>query len=808
MSIGFRRGLMISVSAAVLTAGGAALAQTAPASAAAAPAADAAPVQEIIVTGTARTSGLNRLDAGFSITTANAVQIHEVQPSSTANLLKIVPGVFAETTGGTDGANIEVRGFPTGGDAQYVTIQLDGSPVYAVPTLSFLENSSIFRIDDTVKRVEVLRGGPAPIYSNGQPGVTMNFIEKNGETDPGGSLRLTAGSDELYRIDGYEGIKLAEGWYGSIGGFYRSAGGVRNPGFPADRGGQVVATLTHDLENGSVTAYVRHLDDDNTFYTSVPLLSSNGGHTISAFPGFDPLTGSLLGNELRTFTFPVAPGVSMTRDITKGRGASVTLGGVDYHQDFDAWHVSNKFNFTDGDTPTYALFNGANASTFSDYIAGVVSTQSNNIPAGTTGTGTYVDNGAAVDPNTQVIPIGLWIVDKHIKSVTDDLRVSRDLFEGDTLTAGVYFADYSATDHWYLGNTVLMNVQNHGRLIDYVLSNGAVGSLHGQVGPSFFALNASYNGRNIAGFVADEWNPTSKLKLDAGVRYEQEHITGSIENDSSIDLDGNPLTLYDNNASTPNGTFKPVDFTASHVSWTAGANYRVLNDLSVFARINSGFRLPDFDDLRSGLPQVETIKQYEGGVKTATSWYAANATFFYNTFKGEPFSQILSSGGPPLTETLASESYGLEVEGMVRPFHNAEIEASGNWQDSHYTDQINNGKQTQRQPSFQMRLTPSYTIPFDWGKVKTYLTYTHVGLRYADVQNTQVLPEYDTLDFGVETNIGDRWSVLLSGTNVTNTLAITEGNSRVLGSGVGNGGVFEGRPLFGAEYQVSVAVKF
>lgn len=224
--------------------------------------------------------------------------------------------------------------------------------------------------------------------------------------------------------------------------------------------------------------------------------------------------------------------------------------------------------------------------------------------------------------------------------------MSRDLFEGDTLTAGVYFADYSATDHWYLGNTVLMNVQNHGRLIDYVLSNGAVGSLHGQVGPSFFALNASYNGRNIAGFVADEWNPTSKLKLDAGVRYEQEHITGSIENDSSIDLDGNPLTLYDNNASTPNGTFKPVDFTASHVSWTAGANYRVLNDLSVFARINSGFRLPDFDDLRSGLPQVETIKQYEGGVKTATSWYAANATFFYNTFKGEPFSQILSSGGP------------------------------------------------------------------------------------------------------------------------------------------------------------------
>jgi hypothetical protein len=46
------------------------------------------------------------------------------------------------------------------------------------------------------------------------------------------------------------------------------------------------------------------------------------------------------------------------------------------------------------------------------------------------------------------------------------------------------------------------------------------------------------------------------------------------------------------------------------------------------------------------------------------------------------------------------------------------------------------------------------------------------------------------------------------GTNVTNTLGITEGNSRVVGSGVSAGGVFLGRPLFGPDYEVSLKMKF
>ncbi len=97
--------------------------------------------QEIVVTGNANREGLRKLDASYSISTASAQQIREVQPTSTADLLKIVPGVWVETSGGETGANVFIRGFPSSGDAPFLTLEMNGSPIIAPSSLSFLEDS-------------------------------------------------------------------------------------------------------------------------------------------------------------------------------------------------------------------------------------------------------------------------------------------------------------------------------------------------------------------------------------------------------------------------------------------------------------------------------------------------------------------------------------------------------------------------------------------------------------------------------------------------------------------------------------------
>ncbi|HUA81675.1 MAG TPA: Plug domain-containing protein, partial [Dyella sp.] len=133
-------------------------------------------LQQVVVTGTATFGGIKKIDAAYSITSMTAQQIKEANPKSVADLLKASPGVYPESSGGQTGANIEVAGFPGGGDAPYYTGQLNGTPIYPMSNLSFMDQSSMFRLDDTIDRVEIVQGGPSVLYGNGQPGVTSNFI--------------------------------------------------------------------------------------------------------------------------------------------------------------------------------------------------------------------------------------------------------------------------------------------------------------------------------------------------------------------------------------------------------------------------------------------------------------------------------------------------------------------------------------------------------------------------------------------------------------------------------------------------------
>ena len=443
--------------------------------------ADAGELDTIVVSGTARFKGLRKRDASFSISTANDDEIREVSPTSTADLLKIVPGVWAESSGGGTGANVFVRGMPSEGDAPFFTLQLDGSPIYPPPTLSFLENTTLFRIDDTVERVEGLRGGSSPIFSNGQPGVTVNFIQRKGDDTPAGSVRATVGTDDLRRVDAFSSGPLGEGsgWYYSVGGFYRETDGVRHIGYPAEKGGQIVGTLTRRWDTGEFTLYGRHTNDHNAFYTAIPLRSRNNGSDISSFPGIDATTGTLVGDDFRRVTLPTGIGNNtMSRDMADGRGVDITVFGGALDWNVGDWTISDRFNVLSGDAPTNALFTGANPQTLSSFITDTYG-------ATATGTGTFVNGGGAVSPDQQVLTAGWWVVDKHLRSFTNDLRFSVDLGERNSLTFGTYYAKYSSEDRWWLGNNMLLTAENNARRVDLTLADGRIPTRQGFVGTSF-----------------------------------------------------------------------------------------------------------------------------------------------------------------------------------------------------------------------------------------------------------------------------------------------------------------------------------
>src|SRR5262245_4557034 len=317
-------------------------------------------LEEIVVTGTAA-RGLRKLDASYSITTASLEEMRDAAPSSAADLLKVVPGLWAESSGGVAGANIEVAGFPGSSDAPYVTYQLNGSPMFPVPSLSFMDNSALFRIDESVERAEVLVGGPGVVLSNGQLGATANFILRQGTATPHGDIGLTLGSEGLYRVDGFYGGPLAQDWYMSIGGFYRYSNGIRDPQFPADDGGQLTATITHTMDNGSIMFFARALNDKNLLITDIPVTVSGNGtsQSVSAFPGFNPNRGTFAGSGLRSLSVQETPtGAPLTADLADGRGANIHLFGNDLDlQVSDGIFISNKLMYSAGEVVCNCLFN-------------------------------------------------------------------------------------------------------------------------------------------------------------------------------------------------------------------------------------------------------------------------------------------------------------------------------------------------------------------------------------------------------------------------------------------------------------------
>ena len=122
-----------------------------------------------------------------------------------------------------------------------------------------------------MRTVEALRGGPNPVFSNGQPGLTTNFILRRGSEETEGIAKYTTSDYDLRRFDGYVSGPLGEKFYYMIGGYITSSPGLRDAGYNSDEGQQFTINLTRELDNGEINLFHRQTDDYGQWYLPVAL---------------------------------------------------------------------------------------------------------------------------------------------------------------------------------------------------------------------------------------------------------------------------------------------------------------------------------------------------------------------------------------------------------------------------------------------------------------------------------------------------------------------------------------------------------
>ena len=691
--------------------------------------------EQIVVTGTASGTAVRKVDSSYASTSLSADDMKKLAPKSTADLFKAVPGVWAESSGGVSGANVFVRGFPGGGDAPFLTVQLQGVPVFQPPTLSFLENSTLFRVDETVDFMDALRGGPASVVSSGQPGLTTNFLLKEGGEALEGLVKYTTSSYDLQRIDTVLSGALQDDLYFMIGGYVQQSSGIRDAGFNSEKGQQFTVNITKILDNGKLNLFSRFTDDHGTWYLPTPLVSGVDNEYTQ------------IGTLNRQATIQYGPeGTSQSFDFGDGRGWDGSISGGSLELEFaDGWTFVDRFAYTSGDANTLGLVPNGDPTT----VAAVADNGESALGAAT---------GTVYSGDTLVQQIGRWVVLKELEAFTNDMAITKE-FDNVKTTFGLYASDYSVHDWWSLGNHSYHVIQPGGENLTGIACNDNDDSCGWN-----YDINSQGDGQTTAFYAAVEYQVNDKLTADIGLRRENHEIEYTVDEG----LDG-VIT-------------KTVQYDESDTAWTAGINYQMQRDMGVFFRASEGSKMPYFDDFRDnydaysgGEDLIKEVTQYELGFKLAKPNYNLYATAFFNEVKGDTF--VPRPGAP--AQVLTNEAMGIELDAAYFNDDGFSVTLNATIQDTEITESADNqGNEAQRQPGWQLRITPNYTFEVAGMEANAYGTLIAVDDRFADNGNQVVLEGYEQLDFGINVLTEGGLKFELAMQNVTDEEALTEGDPR------------------------------
>jgi len=261
-------------------------------------------------------------------------------------------------------------------------------------------------------------------------------------------------------------------------------------------------------------------------------------------------------------------------------------------------------------------------------------------------------------------------------------------------------------------------------------------------------------------------------------------------------VDGDPKTFYDNNTVD---RISSVDFnkTLHSFSFSGALNYKFNENLALYGRYSQGKKAPDLDiyfaanrEETIGLlnPQQRTTQQVELGLKARTDQLNLFVTPFYSVLSGVPNSQFFQAegGGFYVPEMLYGKysTLGVEVEADWQVYKSLSVRGILTLQKS----KINNleqwvanepgpgddtkisysGNETDNNARIIMNISPTYTI----GKFYSFLTWSYLGKRQANVVNAFTLAAFSQFDFGAGYDITKRFKLSLNVNNLLNKYAV------------------------------------
>lgn len=739
-SLAIRHHALAAAALALLGAGAQAQETTAPADKA-----DGLKLDAVVVTGTS--TAKSKMRSSVAISTIESEGVTVVTAASATDVLRAVPGIRAEASGGESNANVAVRGIPvSAGGARYIQFQEDGLPVLQFGDIAFATPDTWMRADAAFERLEVVRGGSASTLATGAPGGIINFISKTG-LEEGGSIQLTKGVDfDQTRVDFGFGGRLAPRTRFYIGGFYRVGDGGRKGADGTENGGQIRGNVTFELSGKDYVRFsFKHLDDHTPTFMPTPVRYVNG--SIQEIPGLDPR---------RTAFYNAGWPLDNTLTSTNGRALSNIRDGLSAKSDAFGADVSldaggglrlqNRFSWSKNSGRFIGVFPG------DDVSAAPAGTT---IAAGPDAGQAYTGNKfTAVVFNTKIDDAGL---------LANDLKFSRDFDFGAgtrvSAVAGLYTSVQKLDLTWNFNQYSLSADEGGARLLNVPgVTNGApgFGGCCSNFQDSKYTTNAPY----------------LVLNLDAG----------PFSGDFSLRRDNNKATgnYYQSNAGVAYDLTKPnlIRYDFGRTAYSLGGNYELNKDLSVFARYSDGaaynadritfFNNPNLVNGKSSTIPVNKVKQTEVGVKLRGNGYSLFATLF-DAKTDEVNVDVTTT--PIVAKANSYRSKGLELEGSAR-FGLVSLLGGVTYTDAKQAD----GRAPKRQAKFVYQLTPTLNFSDE-------LT---AGVGIVGTSKSQddgptgpltiTLPAYTVVNAFVSYSLTPRATLTLAANNLFNEIAYTESN--------------------------------